>query len=149
MPPNPVSVPRLCKETGVSDATLYKWRKDYRKRGIAVPGDNSKPEDWIAEDKLAVVIETAGMNGAQLSEYCRSKGLYPEQIDQWRAAALSGYQRNIQAEKEKKCSRQKDRKQIKRLESELRRKEKALAETAALLMLSKKCEAIWGENEEN
>lgn len=86
---NPVSVPQLCKETGVSDATLYKWRKDYRKRGIAVPGDNSKPEDWIAEDKLAVVIETAGLNGAQLSEYCRSKRLYPEQIDQWRTAALS------------------------------------------------------------
>ena len=149
MPPNPVSVPQLCKETGVSDVTLYKWRKDYRNRGIAVPGDNSKADDWTAGDKLAVVIETAGLNGAQLSEYCRSKGLYPEQIDQWTAAALSGYQRHAQAEKEKNRYRQEDRKQIKRLESELRRKEKALAETAALLVLSKKCEAIWGVSEED
>lgn len=149
MPPNLVSVPQLCKETGVSDVTLYKWRKDYRNRGIAVPGDNSKPDDWVAEDKLAVVIETAGLNGAQLSEYCRSKGLYPELIDQWRMAALSGYQRHAQAEKEQNRYRQEDKKQIKRLESELRRKEKALAETAALLVLSKKCEAIWGVSEEN
>ncbi|TYP67716.1 transposase, partial [Nitrosomonas communis] len=74
MPPNAVSVPQLCKETGVSDVTLYKWRKEYRNRGIAVPGDNSKADDWTAEDKLAVVIETAGLNSAQLSEYCCSKG---------------------------------------------------------------------------
>jgi hypothetical protein len=84
------------------------------------------------------------LNSAQLSEYCRSRGLYPEQVDQWKAAALSGYQRHAQIEKEKNRYRQEDRKQIKRLESEVRRKEKALAETAALLVLSKKCEAIRG-----
>jgi transposase-like protein len=139
----------LCKETGVSDVTLYKWRKEYRNRGIAVSADNSQAEDWKAEDKLAIVIETAGLKSAQLSEYCRSRGLYPEQIDQWKTAALSGYQRHAQAEKEKNRYRQEERKQIKRLESELRRKEKALAETAALLVLSKKCEAIWGVSEED
>jgi hypothetical protein len=85
-----------------------------------VPGDNSKADDWTAEDKLAVVIETAGLNSAQLREYCRSKGLYPEQIDQWKTAALSGYQRHAQTEKEKNRYRQEDRRQIKRLESELR-----------------------------
>ncbi len=37
MPPNPVPVSQLCKDTGVSDVTLYKWRKEYRNRGIAVP----------------------------------------------------------------------------------------------------------------
>jgi len=59
-----------------------------------VPGDHSKPENWAAEDKLVVIIETADLNSAQLSEYCRSKGLYSEQIDQWKTAALSGYQYN-------------------------------------------------------
>lgn len=149
MPPNPVSVPQLCKETGVSDVTLYKWRKEYWNGGIAVPGDHSKSENWTAEDKLAVVIETAGLNSAQLSEYCRSKGLYPEQVQQWKTAAFSGYQRNAQVEKEKSRCRHEDKKQIKRLESELKRKEKALAEAAALLVLSKKCEAIWGISEED
>jgi transposase-like protein len=147
MPPNPVSVSQVVKETGVSDVTLYKWRKDYRNRGIAVPADSSNPENWSSEDKLAVVIETAAMNEMQLSEYCRSKGLYAEQIEQWKTAALSGYQHNEQVEKEKARNRQDDKKKIRQLESELRRKEKALAETAALLVLSKKCEAIWGDEE--
>lgn len=147
MPPNPLSVPQLVKETGVSDVTLYKWRKDYRNRGIAVPGDSKNSTHWSAEDKLAVVIETAAMNEAQLSEYCRNKGLYAEQIEQWKAAALSGYQRSEQMDQEKARSRQDDKKKISKLESELRRKEKALAETAALLVLSKKCEAIWGDEE--
>jgi transposase-like protein len=149
MPPNPVSVSKISKETGVSDVSLYKWRKDYRNRGIAMPGEHSTPDDWTADDKLAVVIETASLNGAQLSEYCRCKGLYPEQIDQWKTAALSGYQHRNQVKKENARNRQEDKQKIKRLESELKRKEKALAETAALLVLSKKCEAIWGVSEED
>ncbi len=147
MPPNAVPVSRLSQETGVSDVTLYKWRKTYRDRGIAVPGDTRNPENWTAEDKLAVVIETASMNEAQLGEYCRSKGLYAEQISQWKQAALTGYQRNDQIEKQQARTRQDDQKKIKKLERELNRKEKALAETAALLVLAKKCEAIWGDEE--
>lgn len=148
MPPNPVPVSQLVKETGVSDVTLYKWRKDYRDQGIAVPANRNNPNQWAAEDKLAVVIETAALNQVQLSEYCRSKGLYPEQIHEWKTSALSGYQNSRQLNKQKNLDQQRDKKQLKRLESELRRKEKALAETAALLVLSKKCQAIWGEHEE-
>ena len=149
MPPNSVSVSELCKETGVSDVTLYKWRKIYRNRGIAVPSDKSNPNKWTAEDKLAVVIETASFNEVQLSEYCRKKGLYSKQIEEWRLSALSGYEKSGKSKKENLRSRQEEKKKIKRLESELKRKEKALAETAALLVLSKKCEAIWGVKEED
>ena len=147
--PNPVSVSKLCKETGVTDVSLYKWRKSYRNKGIAVPSDQSNSNKWTAEDKLSVVIETASFNEVELSEYCRSKGLYLEQIEQWKISALSGYKKIEKEKKEKLYSRQEDKKRIKRLESELRRKEKALAETAALLVLSKKCEAIWGVIEED
>ncbi|TKB05461.1 transposase, partial [Desulforhopalus sp. IMCC35007] len=91
MPPNPKSIRQLCGETGVSDVTLYKWRKSYRDKGVAVPGDKSKPENWSAGDKLAVVIETASFNEVELSEYCRSRGLYREQISRWKIEALSGY----------------------------------------------------------
>ena len=149
MPPGPVSVSQLCRETGVSDVTLYKWRNTYRNKGVAVPADKSKPEDWTAENKLAVVIETASLNEVQLSEYCRGKGLFKEQIDQWKISALSGYKNSIQIKKNQVRDRREDRQKIKKLERELRRKEKALAETAALLVLSKKCEAIWGVNEED
>lgn len=149
MPPAPVSVPQLCRETGVSDVTLYKWRKEYRNKGVAVPAYKSKAEYWTAEDKLAVIIETAPLNEVELSEYCRSKGLFKKQVDQWKVEALSGYQKSVQTKKQQSRHRQEDKKKIKQLERELKRKEKALAETAALLVLSKKCEAIWGVDEES
>jgi len=81
MPPNAVSVARLSRETGVSEATLYNWRNEYRRQGIAVPADPSNPERWSGENKLAVVVETAALNETELAEYCRKKGLYPEQVD--------------------------------------------------------------------
>lgn len=149
MPPHPTSVLQLSRETGVSDVTLYKWRKDYQNRGVAVPSNKKKSGKWSAEDKLAVVIETASFNEAQLSEYCRSKGLYKEQIDQWKKAALSGYQSSTQVKKAQTQNRREDKQEIQKLKRELNRKEKALAETAALLVLSKKWEAIWEENEED
>ncbi len=149
MPPNAISVSSLVKETGVSDSALYKWRKEYRNQGIAVPADSRNPESWSSEDKLAVVFETMPLNEADLSEYCRSKGLYVEQIEQWKQAALSGYQRPVKTTKYKAYDHKKEQKKIKKLEAELKRKEKALAETATLLVLSKKCQAIWGVSEEN
>lgn len=149
MPPNSKSIRQLSSETGVSDVTLYKWRKSFRDKGVVVPGDNSKPESWAAGDKLAVVIETASLNEVELSEYCRSKGLYKDQINQWKIEALSGYEKSILAKKSQSLYRREDKQKIKILERELNRKEKALAETAALLVLSKKWEAIWEENEED
>jgi transposase len=149
MSPNPVSIPKLSSETGVSDVTLYKWRNLYRNKGVAVPGDNSKPDNWSAGDKVAVVIETASFNEAEVSEYYRSRGLYKEQITRWKIEALSGYEKSSQVKKAQILNRRENKQKIKKLERELNRKEKALAETAALLVLSKKWEAIWGENEED
>ena len=114
-----------------------------------MPANKKNSDDWTAENKLAVVIETAAFNEIQLSEYCRNKGLYKEQIDQWKIAALSGYRNSAQLEKTQTQHRREDKQKINKLERELNRKEKALAETAALLVLSKKWEAIWGENEED
>ncbi|MCP5058593.1 MAG: transposase [bacterium] len=147
MPPHPVSIPQLSRDTGVSDVTLYKWRKQYRNKGVAVPANNKKSDKWSAEDKLAVVIETASFNEIQLSEYCRQKGLYKEQVEQWKASALSGYKNSAQLNKVQTRNRREDKQKINKLERELKRKEKALAETAALLVLSKKWNAIWEESE--
>ena len=114
-----------------------------------MPAYKKKPEDWTAEDKLAVIIESASFNEVQLSEYCRSKGLFKKQVNQWKVEALSGYRKSAQTKKLQSRQRLEDKKKIQKLERELQRKEKALAETAALLVLSKKCEAIWGVNEES
>ena len=148
MPPNAMPVRDVRQETGVTNVTLYKWRNEYRSKGIAVPGDDIKPDNWKGQDKLAVVIETAVLNESELGEYCRKMGLYPEQVHRWKKAALKGYDSEEKIQHQQVNSRKEDRKEIKKLQSELSRKDKALAETAALLVLRKKASAIWGEDED-
>ena len=75
MPPNAMPVRDVRQETCVTDVTLYKWRNEYRSKGIAVPGDDIKPDHWKGQDKLAVVIETAALNESEPGEYCRKMGL--------------------------------------------------------------------------
>lgn len=149
MPPNAQSVAQISRETGISDPTLYTWRNHYRNKGKVVPADPSNPENWSGEDKLAVIIETAAMNEQALSEYCRSKGLYVEQISRWKEAAIAGNDAPVRLSKTERREWQKEKKKSRQLAKELNRKEKALAETAALLVLKKKAQALWGDAEED
>jgi len=147
MPPENTPVPVLVEETGISDVTLYHWRKQARAQGLVVPGDGRNPENWSPQDKFAVVLETASMNEAELAEYCRKKGLFAEQIAAWKENCLQG---NATAAEQSKAARKRERitqQEVKRLKRDLHRKEKALAETAALLVLRKKMHAVWGEDE--
>ena len=68
MPPNNIPVSVLAQETGISDVTLYHWRKQAKAGGMVVPGDGKNPENWSTEDKFAVVLETAALNEAELAE---------------------------------------------------------------------------------
>ncbi len=149
MPPSAMSVAQVSRETGVSEQTLYNWRNRFRHEGKAVPADPSNPENWNGENKLAVVIESAALNEEELAEYCRRKGLYVEQIARWREAAIAGAETQRPLSAAERRELQQDRKKIRKLEKELRRKEKALAEAAALLVLQKKAQAIWGESEDD
>ena len=148
MPPENTPVPVLVEETGISDVTLYHWRKQARAKGLVVPGDGRNPENWSSEDKFAVVLETAAMNEAELSEYCRKKGLFAEQVAAWKENCRQGNTSADQLSRAAKKEVQRARNENKQLKRELRRKEKALAETAALLALRKKMHAIWGEDED-
>ena len=105
-------------------------------------------DQWSAETKLATIIETASMSEAQLSEYCRSKGIYPEQITQWKINCISGFATSQEQTQKIKQQSKQDKTKIKSLEKELSRKEKALAETAALLVLRKKFNALYGDEAE-
>ena len=149
MPPNNVSVAQLKRETGITDATLYTWRKQARVQGVPVPGDGKNPNQWSAENKFAVLMETATMNTTELSEYCRKKGLYPEELQQWKADFITGSSKPAESRQVLAANQRNDKKRIQKLEKELNRKDKALAEAAALLVLSKKANAIWGEREDD
>ena len=95
-----------------------------------------------------MVLESAGLNETELGEYCRRKGVYVEQIREWRAAceqANASTQERSRLEREQsKAARQR----IRNLERERKRDKAALAEAAALLLLRKKAEAIWGKGED-
>lgn len=147
LPPNPQPISQIAKEEGISEATLYNWRKAARAEGRLLPDGESPSANWSSADKFAAVLETASMNEAELSEYCRERGLYPTQIQQWKKACAQANDWDRSQNKRLQEARKQDEKRIRTLEKELRKKEKALAETAALLVLSKKLEAIWGEEE--
>ncbi|MGF6969334.1 hypothetical protein OKW43_006429 [Paraburkholderia sp. WC7.3g] len=143
MPPENVLVSALVRETGITEQTLYVWRREAKGKGLAVPVDGKNPEGWSSEDNFAVVLEAAPINAAELAEYCRRKGLYPEQIAAWRASSVAAKANTVEQAREQRQQSKEDKQGIKQLEKELHRKEKALAEAAALLVLRKKAQAIW------
>ena len=144
MPPKNESVKQIARETGLSEGTLFKWKKEARSKGLAMPSGEQMPERWSTQDKFLIVIETASLSEIEMAEYCRSKGLYVEQVQAWRDACMQANGGVAQqAARLQKELRQKE-KENKKLEQELKRKEAALAETAALLVLRKKANAIWG-----
>jgi len=148
MPPHNRSVVHLAIEEGISEATLYNWRKEARSKGILMPDADTGPKGWSARDKFAAVIESASLNEQETAEYCRLKGIYPHQLDQWRKACEDANDWDRQANIKLKSEQKTNHKRIKGLEKELQRKEKALAEAAALLVLQKKVQAIWGDPED-
>ncbi len=145
MPPQNQAVSMIARETGLSEGTLHQWRKQARAKGFAVP---KEVERWSTQDKFLIVVETSHLSEVELAEYCRSKGLYVEQVQAWRDACMQANGGVAQqASRLQKDLRDKER-EIKKLAQELRRKEAALAETAALLVLRKKALAIWGDGED-
>ena|SRR4030065_341124 len=137
--PGGKGISELSKEIGVSNQTLYNWRDRYINKD-AIP---KSPRKWNMKDKYSAVIEAAGLTGEELGKWLRKTGLHSDHLDIWRK------------EIEQMVSSPKDKEEIrklkaenKQLKKELLRKEKALAETAALLTLKKKAAAIWGEEEE-
>jgi len=113
-----------------------------------MPGDGKSAEQWSSVNKFAVVLETTSLNEAELALYCSKKGLHEEQIVAWRSACVDANANVTEHEKVFNALGKKDKSQIASLEKELRKKEKAFAETAALLVLRKKANAIWGEAED-
>jgi transposase len=144
LPPQNVSIPDMVKETGLSRDTLYTWKRQYRYvQGEPAMNKNQPTGSLTNAEKLSVVIETASLSEVELGEYCRRKGFYPEQIAGWKNAFVQGT--SAASSKAEREQRKELIETIKQLEKELNRKDKALAETAALLVLQKKFQALWEE----
>ena len=85
MAPRNEAVSVLAREFNMTTATLYSWRRSALEAGVAAPGDGRNAEQWRGSAKFAVVLETAALAEAELGEYCRARGLFPEQVRSWRA----------------------------------------------------------------
>lgn len=148
LPPHNRTVAQLAEEEGISTASLYNWRKQARSRGRLLPENSAEPEGWSSQDKFNAVLETAALSETEVAGYCRRRGLYPEQIQRWRACCEQANERSDAHAWADSETVKSERKRNRQLERELKRKNAALAETAALLTLRKKANAIWGDGDE-
>jgi transposase len=138
LPPESSSVDQIAAELGVRAETLERWRA----QALSEPASERV---WTAEARLEAVIATASMDDSARSAWCREHGVYPSELAKWRAGAVTALAEPAEARATPQQTRQ-DRRRIRSLERQLGRKDKALAETAALLVLSKKLSAVFHED---
>lgn len=112
-----------------------------------MPDTDNTPSGWSSADKFAAVLETAPMSEAEIGEYCRAKGLHTTQIAAWREACAQANDWERASSAELKSATKAADERNRRLEKELARKERALAEAAALLVLRGKLVDRFGEDE--
>lgn len=137
LPPESSSVEKVSREIGVGVATLERWRSE----ALSMPAST---RTWTAAARLEAVIATAAMDEAGKNAWCRRQGVYPSELEKWLQNATAALAEPEEARASPQQTRQ-ARRRIKELEREVKRKDKALAETAALLVLSKKLSAVFGE----
>lgn len=144
-PPTNDTVQSLAEELNISRTTIYQWIRAKNNDS----GTSGSVHKWSSKDKFHAVLETATLTQEELAAYCRRKGLYLEDVNTWREQCIKANMVNSKDPLKLEKDLQEEKRRTKELEKELRIKEKALAETAALLVLQKKAQAIWGDPEED
>ena len=148
--PNAMSATALSKETGLCQATLSRWLREASTLKMSMPPkDEEKPiakqlQEWTPEEKFAVVLEASSLSEGELGVFLRGKGLTTAILDEWREQAMTGLRGTKQVSATVVGSAR-----IKQLERELARKDKALAEAAALALLQKKVQALFGGEDDD
>jgi transposase-like protein len=147
--PSAVAATELSRETGIPQPTLSRWLRGAASLRLVStkpdgPNDETaaqeakRPQDWSPKERMQFVLDADGLGDQELGELLRRRGVHREQLDAWRAQA--------EVFGEPTASRRSpDGKRIKQLEREVARKDKALAETAALLVLQKKVHLLFPE----
>lgn len=149
-----LSANALAYQVGIPQSTLSRWLRDAaRLPQTHEPRNNpqngkimmvKRPADWTPEEKFNFVIEAGALSESELGAFLRNKGVHEAQLIEWRQMMLSA----LKVQKAQTSSQKSpENRRIRQLESELNRKEKALAEAAALLMLQKKVQSLWGDEE--
>jgi len=140
-PPINDSITLIASSMNIAVATLYQWRDTAKQQGQFV-GRNPHNDPYDPQTKLNAIVQTAGLNQAEIGAYCREHGLYPEQLQQWRQDMLTSLTERPISEKDHQQRVKQLQQRTKQLERDLERKNQALAESAALLVLSKKYRVV-------
>lgn len=135
----------LAEEFGVSRSSIQNWLRSYRRSGeqSVLRGEKS-PQSWSRAQRLEALLETHGLSEEETGAWCRSHGVHSHHLQRWRQEFTEGASSGANGSAEARALRQEN----KALKKELRRKERALAETTALLVLKKKAVSLWGEAED-
>jgi transposase len=139
--PSAVSAEALAREVGVGQTMLSRWLRE--SRSVEPMNSSKKKNRWTGAEKLRVLLEARGLSETDLGVLLRREGLHESDLTAWQAAAEAALTPGRRATSSPESQR--DQRRIHALERELRRKEAALAETAALLVLKKKVQEIWGD----
>ena len=148
----------LSEALGIGYSTLQKWIRQSREQVFDIQSESvainarammkeKRPQDWSQEEKLNMVFNCAALSEEKISQLCREQGIYPHHIKQWKADFLS--EKQVGGQNQSQSSIKSLRAENKALKKELNRKNRALAETAALLVLQKKVNSIWGNDEDD
>lgn len=148
LPPENCSPTDLSIETGISTSTLATW-KSKATGGTASKKQVKSKNKISSKEKFIIVMETYTLSEIELSKYCRENGYYVEEVKKWRSSCVAANDGLKQNSTEILVELNEEKKKTKELSKELRIKDKALAETTALLVLRKKLNAIFGEQEED
>jgi hypothetical protein len=137
------TVRSVAEDLNVNYHTLKNWMKSKSVEKVGGKAIKEKrPQDWSAEEQLVALHETHGLSGEALHVWCREKGLFAHHLTSWKAAFCAEAAAGTSGTRDWRALKD----QNEQLKRELLRKDKALAEAAALLVLQKKFRALW-ENE--
>lgn len=148
LPPYNWSLRQVADDIGVGLATVHGWRKQLEMEGLIAHKDELT-HTQTPEQIFSILLETAPLSEHELAGYCRQHGLYAEQIGQWKQNCLLENQPHHRQFADTQRATRADKTRIRALEKELRRKDKALAETAALLVLRRKLSALQDDEEDD
>jgi len=145
----------IAKSLGIGFSTLQKWIRLSKDQNLELPlpeqlramKTEKRPQDWSLEERLSMVISCDSLSDEDVSRLCREQGLYSHQVQQWKADFTNNKTGGSSPKKQADVKALKNENRV--LKKDLHRKNKALAETAALLVLQKKVNAIWGDDEDS
>jgi len=140
--PGGPSINKVAKDNGIVPTTVYGWKKKY-----ANQFDMKKSNNWTPEQKLTAIIETASLSEHELGEYIRKNGLHSTEIDEWKKEFKTAMKGAGRPKTDPEVS--KLRQEKKSLEKDLKRKNTALAEMSARVILLKKKNVLFGDLEED